>query len=502
MKSFFYRYQMKTTVQHLQVGPPGEGYRVTVGESDLMMPNYPTAGNSFFRPLVAGFCSSDAGPPPHGYYHQSDRFTFDLAPSGDSQLKRERVKAWFERDQGMLIGDEDVFRLWATPAHEVVGIVTAAAPHDNPYDTELAVFNPVIKDGRITGVIYTRERRDMDSDLQPGTLAVGVAGFRCPPHRQINANTGISFDCSRNMAGEHRPKLVPGRFGEVPGYMYQTDSGTGLSYPNAMLIPLPPEVQQWIMKNPDKRLPIAALTEPLSCCFEALRPILMNKESPRIFGVLGDGANSALLSLFITTVFPQSEVFVTGHSPHKLRAIASISPKRIHTIPLGDASSTRYGDEELRQALGDEKLDVLIPTIHLAKPDIFTGVVNRVGGRMIIWNANQTGKAEAARFQGIGDTSLKDNPHPSYGGWQWSEYSAAQLLKWMVLTDPKPLEALERYLFHVIPITEAAGPIHELIMTGSHRQYHPEAGRRTAVKVMVDFTGGKGTIFASSKNPA
>lgn len=480
---------MKNTVEHLAVydNKSSGCFHVSTRQTGVVLPDSPLPGNSFVGVLYVGFCGSDVGP--HGYYGNG-RFQNDFGPSG--MAKQKHVADFLKRDQGMKT--EGLDSLWRTPGHEAVGIVRDTTPHEKRYTVPVATFVPQIDGGKITGVVYNLTEIDFDN-IGPGNLVVFAAGFRCPPHRQIDPETGLTYSCTRDMSGGHKPKLVPGRYGEYPGYMAITDN-KGLSYPNSMVMPLPPELQKWVFENPKKRLPLASLIEPFSCCFEALRPIIQNRENPKIFGIVGDGMNSALLSLLITTAFPESYVLVTGKTPSKLQAIRAISPERIYPIQIGNYWNTLYGHkemmEELNRSLQGEKLDVLIPTIPLATPSDFIPLVKPAGGRVVIWASAQVSQVEL--FRGIGDQHLKDNPHPSYGGWQWSELTGVEWFTALVRLNHPGLEALVGYPgIAVIPLGEAADPVEQLIRTG---RFSPDGGGSSA-KVIVDCTGG--TIFSASQ---
>ena len=479
-------------VQHLMVEPkgdrPADGFTVSLETTIVEIHNPPLSGMANVVPLLTAPCGSDSGR--NGYYW-GGRYARDLTDTDKLDRNLRLMQA-----RGMKADGHALLRLLTTPNHEGVVVVLKSTPDPNDKLRYIAAFVPSFSPNErdIVGVHY-EVVQVYAQELQPGTIAVGTAYLRCDQHWQIPDGQKFPGKCHRSTENGHVPKQVPGH-GEMPGWSFSAEHG--LPYPNQMFIPVPETVMKWVNEDPKQRMVALLATEPLSCCLEAFHPILLNVEegreqTPKRIAILGDGPNAALLTLTATTAFPTADIYVTGRTATKLDAIAAINPERVHPL-LTERTSGHRGYEQLRDRLVDARgntiqLDVIIPTFHVDDLTHYKGLVNTETGWVIAWAADQVGTNEP--FTGL----VQDKHiHHSYGGWNWAEYSALELMKALVERYPERLQAIVDYPYLFMGMEEAGPAMDQWL--GRHGRYEVKMDngngydRTTSAKIVIDHRDG------------
>ncbi|MBI2617641.1 hypothetical protein HYW55_05910 [Candidatus Gottesmanbacteria bacterium] len=506
---------IQQTVDHLQVVPngpsPEQGFKVSLAHTSVEMLRVPPPGISYVQNLMSSPCGSDGG---RGGYYLGGRAHADLGhpvfpsdtPSDKEEYQAEEYQAlvaaaegmvkrmvntFIMEEEGLRVEEAQALALLNTPNHEGFGVVMATKANKEDGLRPVAAFLPVLSGDkkRVIGARYEVVYVDFQ-DFQPGDLVVTNAALRCDQHWQINPKTGFPDKCDRKTDDGHDRKRVPGH-SEMIG-----DSSVaeyGLPYKSHMLTKVPVELRKWIEEDPERRLPILISTEPFSCCFEALQPILMGIQGemktesiPKRIAILGDGPNAALLALTSTTVFPKAEIYVTGHTRRKVNAIEAINPKKIHGVYV-DKEGGRHAHSEIRERLDGRKLDVLIPTFHVGSLKNYRELVKKKG-RVIVWNADQVGKEDP--FEGVGDP---DKIHHSYGGWNQAEWTALEFMKTLSQLHPKRLEAVLNYPYFYMSMEGGAAAMQQWI--DRRGSYPVEMDRSTSGKIIIDH-GNRGVLFS------
>lgn len=473
------------SITHLRVESNGpnayEGFSVDLHTTNIETYVPPLPGMANLEVEASGGCGSDFGPPrniPGGYF-RGGRYHKDLF--GNSEKLNNNIAIM--RERGYVGSDELLLNLIKTPNHEYWGVIVDATPNPDDIERAVAAFVPVTSDDgtQIIGVRYSVESVNPQA-LERGDWVVGTAYLRCDQHWQIPEGKKFPENCDRSTANGHVRKQVPGH-GEIPGGSIASE--LGMPFPNQMLIKIPDAFKQFILGDP-KRLSLPVVTEPLSCCFEALQPILLGVEdgtepSPKKIVIGGDGLNGALLALTATSIFPDADVYVTGRTPQKLEEIRQLNPKKIHVIQEG--KDEKSSDVQLKETLNGETVDIFIPTFHAKSLEEYDGLVNKDTGWVMVWAADQVG--DHTPFEGIvPDERIRD----SYGGWNWAELSALLLLTTLSQTNPERLDALSEYVTGAyIPLAEAAEPMQQAIANGRREIVigQGDQARKTGSKLLM-----------------
>ena len=447
---------------------PEDGFRVEYKQSPVELFSRPPVGISYVNIRYSAPCGSDGGS--RGYYW-GGRFHKDLYK--DTEKLNENIKLL--KEEGIKDSSSVVKNLLYTPNHEGAGVVASSEPNKDESPREIAGFFPVFSSDHkhLIGLNYGKRRVDFQK-MKKGQRVVVDAALRCDRHWQI-AEGGFPPDCHRDTKNGHIRKRVPGHM-EFPGFSFSAPKG--LPYPNHMLSVVPKQLNKWIDEDAKTHEQILVMVEPLSCCLEAFHPVLLSGEKPQVIVILGDGPNSALLTLVASVAFPESMIYVIGRTDRKLASIASFNPDRIHPIKEG-RQEHEIGRVQLKKILEGkkQKVDILVPTIIMPTLSDYADLVSP-SGRVIVWAAGQVGETDP--FRGVGDPAKL---HHSYGGKNKMEWSALQMLDALAETNPKPLSALVSYPFYLVPLSKAADVMGQWL-TNKGRFNVEMDGRMTSAKII------------------